>query len=183
MLCLGSGSNRRPFALQANALPTELPRLLSTYLNVPVFNDSFNVIPPFQFFEFLFNSPRFLKRRILLRKNKDWIPHSFCRRSVPCSMMHESFREIYRTPYVVSPWLCWKNINKWHVRQEAESRRLSLRVGSPTFDLMSKRRGYLLGMFYCESCWLKFWSVSLAFPIVFQISALRLMSVWICGWK
>ncbi len=26
ILCWGAGSNRRPFALQANALPTELPQ-------------------------------------------------------------------------------------------------------------------------------------------------------------
>jgi hypothetical protein len=25
-MCLGAGSNRRPLALQANALPTELPK-------------------------------------------------------------------------------------------------------------------------------------------------------------
>ena len=32
--CLGAGSNRRPFALQANALPTELPKQINNHFGI-----------------------------------------------------------------------------------------------------------------------------------------------------
>ena len=34
LLCLGPGSNRRPFPLQGNALPTELPKQLGNYIKL-----------------------------------------------------------------------------------------------------------------------------------------------------